>query len=272
MTIVTDDAAIWAQFGDAPERPDIYMRLSDIDLDLPLGKDLLSALRRRRQHADAESRIQVDDKAAYVRALSDITLDIESGDRVGLVGANGAGKSTLLRVLAGIYAPTRGKCSVRGKISTLFTSTVGVNPNASGRENIFLSGRTLGMSRARIASIEQGVIDFADLQEFIDLPIHTYSSGMRARLGFAIATALEPEILLIDEVFGVGDTAFRRKAEARVSEIMRNAGILVIATHAEGIIRQFCNKVCWIDAGHLAFYGDLDQGLGLYAASTKSAV
>lgn len=253
----------------ASANPDVWIELSGVDLDLPLDRRVFGLVFRPKIDPPAGSRIHVGRGGSFVRALSDIDLKIESGHRVGLVGANGAGKSTLLRVLAKIYEPTRGRCTVRGRLSTLFSSTVGVNPNASGRENIFLSARTLGMSRARIAEIEDDIIEFADIGEFIDLPLYTYSSGMRTRLGFAIATALEPEILLVDEVFGVGDQDFRQKAEARIGAIMRSAGILVMASHANGILKEFCNRVCWIDQGRIAFYGPVEEGLRQYAASLK---
>lgn len=249
--------------------PNARIELTDVDLDLPLDKKIMGVIFRPKFEPQEGSRVHIGRSGSFVRALSDVNLTIESGDRVGLIGSNGAGKSTLLRVLAKIYTPTRGKCSVTGRISTLFVSTVGVNANASGRENIFLSARTLGMSRAKIAQIEQDVIDFADVGDFIDLPLSTYSTGMRTRLGFAIATALEPEILLVDEVFGVGDKEFRKKAEARIANILRSAGILVMASHNNGIMREFCNKVCWIDQGKVAFYGAVVEGLRLYAASIK---
>ncbi len=257
----------------APEQRNasISIRLDDVDLDLPLDKDLRGFFSRRREASPGPSRVRVEKDGSYVQALCDVTLNVEAGHRVGLIGANGAGKSTLLRVMAGIYAPTRGKYAAQGKISTLLTSTVGMNANATGRENIFLSARTLGMSRAKIDAIEDGVIEFADIGEFIDLPLHTYSAGMRARLGFGIATALDPEILLIDEVFGVGDASFKQKAEARMLHIMQRAGILVMATHSDALIRQFCNSVCWLDQGRVKFYGDVKEGLALYAASIANA-
>lgn len=249
----------------------ISIRLDGVDVDLPLDKDLRGFFSHRRETSSGSSRVRVDKNGSYVQALSDVTLNVQAGHRVGLIGANGAGKSTLLRVMAGIYAPTRGKYAAEGKISTLLTSTVGMNANATGRENIFLSARTLGMSRAKIDAIEEGVIDFADIGEFIDLPLHTYSAGMRARLGFGIATALDPEILLIDEVFGVGDAAFKQKADARMTQIMQRAGILVMATHSDALIRQFCTSVCWLDQGRVKFYGDVKQGIALYAASVVKA-
>lgn len=252
-----------------PSTPGIFVRLDDVDLDLPLAKTLGSILFRPDKEGSIHDRIQTTRAGRYVSALTEISLDIDSGQRVGLIGANGAGKSTLLRVLAGIYAPTRGRREVKGKISTLLVSTAGMNANATGRENIFLSGRTLGMSRAMITEMEPDVIAFADLGEFIDLPLHTYSSGMRTRLGFAIATALDPEILLVDEVFGVGDASFRKKAEARMTALLGRAGILVLATHADSLIRQFCTRVCWLNQGRLAFYGEVDEGLARYAAAIK---
>ena len=252
--------------GNAAAASQAAIELKGVELDLPLDKRVFGFVFRPSVEAPPGSRIHVTRRGSFVRALSEIDLKIGPGERVGLVGVNGAGKSTLLRVMAEIYEPTRGRCAVRGRVSTLFSSAVGVNQNASGRENIFLSARTLGMSRAKIAEMEEDIVAFADIGEFIDLPLYTYSSGMRTRLGFAIATALEPEILLVDEVFGVGDAEFRRKAEARIAHILRRAGVLVIATHNDRIVREFCSHVCLLSEGKVAFYGPVEEGLALYAA------
>ncbi|MEL7490843.1 MAG: ATP-binding cassette domain-containing protein [Pseudomonadota bacterium] len=247
-----------------------FIHLKDVDLDLPVGGRPLAGLFQRRKRASHDARLDIENNVGFVRALRNITLNIDSGDRVGLVGVNGAGKSTLLRVLAGIYAPTRGEYASQGKISTLFSSVVGMNQNASGRENILLSGRTLGMSRNEIAAVEQEIVDFADLGDFIDLPIRLYSAGMKTRLGFAIATAINPEILLIDEVFGVGDRNFSKRANERIVRVVGQAGILVLATHSDLTITRFCNKVCWIDKGEVRFLGEVEEGIEKYRASSQN--
>ncbi len=193
--------------------------------------------------------------------LDDITLEIHAGDRVGLIGPNGAGKSSLLRVMAGIYAPTDGCVELNGRVSTLFAPNIGMSDNASGVENVYISARTLGLSRAQIAAARDEIIDFADLGDFIHLPMRTYSAGMKMRLGFAIATAVEPDILLIDEVFGAGDAAFRERAKMRMSMLMDRAGVMVMATHSDGVIKNFCNRVIWLDKGKVRFDGDAEAGL-----------
>lgn len=246
-----------------------FIRLKDVSLDLPVGGRPFAGLFSRGK-PDGNYATGRRESAGFVKALDGVSMSIEAGDMVGLIGVNGAGKSTLLRTLAGIFKPSAGTYEAEGKISTLFSATVGMKINASGRENIFLSGRTIGMSRAEIAAVQDEIVDFADLGEFIDLPIRTYSAGMKARLGFAITTAIDPEILLIDEVFGVGDRKFSQRANERIKRVVGQAGILVLATHSDLTIRRFCNKVCLMDAGRIAFYGDVEEGLSLYADSSTS--
>ncbi len=242
-----------------------YLRLRSVCLDLPIGGKSIKSLFTGPRAADGESRIVNQPGSQICRTLKDVSLDIVSGERVGLIGANGAGKTSLLRVLAGIYAPTRGEYAAEGEISTLFTATVGMEPNASGRENIFLAGRTLGLSRAQIAAVTDDIIAFADLGEFINHPIRLYSAGMKTRLGFAIITAVQPEIVLIDEVFGAGDASFYKRANERIKSIIDSAGILVLATHSPSIIRSTCQRVLWLDQGEIVFDGDVEEGLKRYA-------
>ncbi|MEO1251514.1 MAG: ATP-binding cassette domain-containing protein [Pseudomonadota bacterium] len=248
-----------------------FVRLNDVDLDLPIGRGAFSSLLRSGPRDTASDRIGKEGPGGVVHALRNVTINIESGDRVGIVGLNGAGKSTLLRVLAGIYQPTRGAYEAQGRISTLFSSTIGMNPMASGRENIFLSARTLGLSRRQVVEIEEEVIEFADLGDFLELPIRLYSDGMRARLGFAIATAIDPEILIVDEVFGVGDAAFQQRADQRIAKVMGSAGILVMASHSNNLIKRFCDKVCWVENGGIRFFGPVDEGIDVYGAGSKKS-
>ena len=233
-----------------------YVRLESIKLYLPVGGYSLRAMFAPRGLSDEASRILNEEGGRYCKALDDVSFELNSGDRVGLIGVNGAGKSSLLRVLAGIYQPTDGAIETAGRVSTLFAPNIGMNENASGAENIYISARTIGMSRAQIAAARDDIIRFADIGEFIDMPMRTYSAGMRMRLGFAIATAIEPEILLIDEVFGAGDAAFRARAQDRMKTLTDRAGIMVMATHSEGVIKEACNRVIWLEEGRIKRDGD----------------
>ncbi|MEO1659107.1 MAG: ABC transporter ATP-binding protein [Pseudomonadota bacterium] len=245
-----------------------YLNLESVDLDLPVGgRSLRSFFARNQRPPEGEGRIAKTDVGQVCRTLQDVSISMRSGERVGLIGHNGAGKSSLLRVLAGIYAPTRGKYEAHGQISTLFSPTVGMEANASGRENIFLAGRTIGFSRAQIAEVTDDIIEFADLGEFIEHPVRLYSAGMKTRLGFAIVTAIRPEIVLIDEVFGAGDAGFYAKANQRIKSIIEGAGILVMATHSPAIIGSICERVICLRQGQVIFDGDVNEGLELYAKS-----
>ncbi len=247
------------------------IRLTSVNLDLPVGVKSLKSLFTRKPAPASDPGGGHRVQGEVCKVLQDINLEINSGEKVGLIGVNGAGKSSLLRVLAGIYAPTEGAYEAQGKISTLFTATVGMQNNASGRENIFLSARTLGLSRAQIAAVRDDIIEFAELGEFIDLPVRLYSAGMKMRLGFAIATSIKPEILLIDEVFGAGDVRFRKRANERIKTIIEGAGLLVLATHSEAAIKNFCERVIWLDQGEIRFDGATEEGLERFRNAGKTA-
>ena len=245
------------------------LKLNSAKLYLPIGRQSLRSVFQSRASSGSDARFLDEDGARFCKVLDDISLEVQAGDRVGLIGPNGAGKSSLLRVMAGIYAPTDGSVEINGQVSTLFTPNIGMNDNASGVENVYISARTLGMSRAQIAAVRDDIIEFADLGDFIHLPMRTYSAGMKMRLGFAIATAVEPDILLVDEVFGAGDAAFRERAQNRMTTLMDRAGVMVLATHSDGVIRSFCNRVIWLDKGRLRFYGDAETGLKKFRESIK---
>ena len=238
-----------------------YINLNTVDLYLPVGGQSLKTLFRKQQPAPQNARIRRAQGEHACVALDDITFGVKAGERIGLVGHNGAGKSSLLRVLAGIYCPSRGSIEAQGNISTLFTATIGMNDNLSGRENIFHSARTLGMSRSQIARANDDIIAFTALGDFIEMPLRTYSDGMKMRLGFAIATAIEPEILLIDEVIGTGDAHFQTRAKERLSSLIDRTGIIVLASHSERIIRDFCKRVIWLEQGKIQLDGDTDTVL-----------
>jgi ABC-2 type transport system ATP-binding protein/lipopolysaccharide transport system ATP-binding protein len=179
---------------------------------------------------------------ASIRALEEITLDIHDGDRLGLIGHNGAGKSTLLRVMARCYEPTAGTIEVEGRISPLFNTAMGMDPDDTGYENIFNIGLFLGMTPDEVRHKVDEVEDFAELGAYLNLPVRIYSTGMMVRLSFGIATAIQPEILLLDEGLGAGDARFAEKAKRRVDELIERSSILVLATHGDAMMLEMCTK------------------------------
>jgi ABC-type polysaccharide/polyol phosphate transport system ATPase subunit len=203
-------------------------------------------------------------RAPVIWALRDVDLVCGEGQVVGVVGPNGAGKSTLCLVLSRILEPDEGTARVRGHVSTLLSLGAGFNRELSGRENILLNAAFLGIGRKEIGQRMDAIVEFADLGEFIDQPIRFYSNGMRSRLGFAIATALDPEILVLDEVLSVGDSAFRAKSQARIEEMMARSRLIVIVSHATSFLRSVCTHCLWLDRGHMRMYGEAGAVLDGY--------
>jgi lipopolysaccharide transport system ATP-binding protein len=200
----------------------------------------------------------------FVNALRGVNLEIQQGERVGLIGHNGSGKSTLLRVMAGVYPLVSGSVSVAGRIGTLLELGVGFEAEATGRENIYYRGMAMGYSRRALARHEREIVEFCGLGDFIDLPVRTYSAGMYVRLAFAISTQFSPEVLLVDEVFGAGDATFQARARERMMSIVRKAGIFVIATHDVNLVRQICTRVVWLETGRVVSDGPPDSVLSEY--------
>jgi lipopolysaccharide transport system ATP-binding protein len=219
--------------------------------------------------AAASGRLAKDQQQrVVVRALSDINLHLESGDRLGLIGSNGAGKTTLLRVLAGIYEPVLGNLRVKGSLNALLDPNLGMNMELTGRENILLRGLYNGLPRSALPRLEEDVAEFAELADFLDLPVRIYSAGMVVRLGFALATAIKPQILLMDEWFLAGDATFMEKARHRLEEMVRGADILVLSSHQIAIVRNWCSRVVWLDQGQIIADGSTDEVLDRYLGST----
>jgi ABC-2 type transport system ATP-binding protein len=189
-------------------------------------------------------------------ALHDVSADIEAGTTVGLIGANGSGKSTLLKVLAGILQPTRGTVSTRGRIASLLELGAGFNGELSGRENVYLNASLLGLSRRETDRLFDAIVDFSELEEFIDNPVKHYSSGMYVRLGFSVAVHVDPDILLIDEVLAVGDEHFARKCLAKITEFQSEHRTILFVTHGLGQVEQLCHRALVLDHGRLHFDGD----------------
>ena len=188
-------------------------------------------------------------------ALREVSFAVHHGDSLGIIGPNGAGKSTLLQVLAGIITPSEGDVAVDGHVSSLLTLGVGFDQDLSGTDNIRLAGAFMGIDHNLVEERLPAIVDYADLGPFIDAPIKTYSSGMRARLGFAIATSVEPDILLLDEVLSTGDAAFRAKSKQRVGELVREAKAIVLVTHDMNWVNEYCNRAMLIEKGHIAALG-----------------
>lgn len=201
-------------------------------------------------------------------ALRHVSFAVESGETVGIIGRNGSGKSTLLRVIAGIYPPDEGSVSVDGEVSTLFSLGTGFNTELSGRDNIYLNGVMMGLSKSQVAGISDTVIEFAELGDFIDMPVRTYSSGMQSRLGFAIAMHSYKDIVLIDEIMGPGDAAFRQKAEAEMSKIIGEKTVLLVS-HSMPTIEQFAGRVIWLDKGVIVAMGEPREVIEQYLAASK---
>ena len=211
------------------------------------------------------------DGPTHFWALQDVSFRVEHGDCLAVIGPNGAGKSTLLQVLAGIIQPTQGSIDVRGQISSLLTLGAGFDQDLTGRDNILLAGAFLGIDDADMRIRLPGIIDFADIGRFIDAPIRTYSSGMRARLGFSIATAVDPDVLLLDEVLGTGDEVFRAKSQARVQELMKAARGIVLVTHDMHWVTELCYRAMLLEKGRVVALGTPDDIVRLHHEHSAAA-
>jgi len=190
-------------------------------------------------------------KYQHFLALNDISLTIKKGEIVGIIGHNGAGKSTLLKLISRVLTPTSGRVWVRGKVAPLLELGAGFHPELTGRENIYLNSAILGLTRKEIDEKVPGIIDFSELHEFIDAPIRTYSSGMSARLGFAVATDTNPDILILDEIMAVGDEAFQRKSEARIKTFFEKGITILLVSHNMDTIEKLCTRAVWLDHGEV---------------------
>ena len=189
-------------------------------------------------------------------ALSDVSFQVQRGDILGIVGFNGAGKSTILKILAGVLKPTSGKVSVVGSIAPLIEVGAGFDPELTAKENVFLNGAILGYSKNFIEERYEQIIEFAELKDFVNVPVKNFSSGMYARLGFAIATMVKPDILIVDEVLSVGDYKFQEKCEKRIQNMIHDNVTIILVSHEMGMIERLCNKVLWLDHGIVKDFGD----------------
>jgi ABC-type polysaccharide/polyol phosphate transport system ATPase subunit len=210
--------------------------------------------------------LKSENNAISIKALDSISLEIEHGDRVGLIGHNGAGKSTLLRVLSRIYEPSSGHIKIEGKVSPLLDLMFGIEPEYTGYENILTRGVLLGLTRREIRSKIDAIAEFTGLGDYLSVPTRTYSAGMQLRLAFGVATSIAPEILVLDEVVGTGDFAFMKKAKEKLNALISMSNIVVLATHSHDMILDICNKVIVMKEGKVDFYGDVKEGIDRYQA------
>lgn len=210
-------------------------------------------------------------KKRKIHALNNISFQIYQGEKVGIIGYNGAGKSTLLSVITGVYIPDDGTVETYGKISPLLSLGAGFDYNYSGRENIFLNGAVLGYEKQFLLDKLDEIIEFSELEEFIDLPIKNYSSGMLAKLGFSIATIVEPDILIIDEILGVGDVNFQKKSHDKIKSIMDGKTTVLLVSHSIPQIRELCDKAIWIDKGKVREIGEVNQVCDNYLKDAEKA-
>jgi len=199
-----------------------------------------------------------------VRSLSDITLSLENGDRLGLIGHNGSGKTTLLRLLSKIYEPTFGSCKIEGKISPMLNLSQGMEAEFTGYENISVRGTILGWTQKQIKQHIDQIAEMTGLGDYLAMPVRTYSSGMMVRLAFAISTSIDPEILLIDEVFGAGDANFIDRARNKMISLLKSSSIVVLASHSDDLIREFCNKALLLEGGQIKYFGNVKTALATY--------
>jgi len=242
-----------------------FLRLRDVFVEFPIYQGgsrslklaLLATSTAGNLGRDAYDRVNV-------RALNDISFDVEDGERLGLLGVNGSGKTTLLKVLAGIYRPTRGRFQASGHVAALLDANVGLNPEATGRENIILRGMYMGIHPKEMRRNVDEVAEFSELGTYLDMPVRTYSSGMMVRLAFATSTCIQPEILLMDEWLAAGDARFLAKAQRRLERFVRGSSIMVLASHSLELLETWCTRGVLLEYGRIKAIGDIKDVVRVY--------
>lgn len=243
---------------------DISVKVEDVSMRFNLSKEKHDSLK---EYFIALMKHEL--KFDEFWALKDISFELEKGDRLGIMGLNGAGKSTLLKVIAGVFKPTTGNVQRTGVLAPLIELGAGFDPQYTGLENIYLYGACLGYSHKFIDEKVDDIIEFSELRKFIDVPLKNYSSGMRARLGFAIATVVEPDILILDEVLSVGDAKFRRKSEDRLKKLLEKGVTVLFVSHNTEQVEMLCNKAMILEGGKMVAYGDVKEVTEKYRAITE---
>lgn len=229
---------------------DIAIRVQDVSIRFNMSRDRVDSIKEYVIRA-MKGQLFFDE----FWALKDVSFDVKKGEVFGLVGLNGAGKSTILKVVAGVLKPTKGQVMVNGSIAPLIELGAGFDPDLTARENVFMNGAILGYDTAYMKERYQEIMDFAELEAFADVPVKNFSSGMYARLGFAIATMVKPEILIVDEILAVGDFRFQEKCRKRIAELIEGETTVLIVSHSNEMIKSFCNRVAWLEHGELREIG-----------------
>lgn len=246
------------------------IQLKNVSLYFPIyGFGSRSLKKRLLESFTTGGLLKFTDSIVTIEALKDISLSIHDGDRIALIGHNGSGKSTLLKVLAGIYEPQKGRMQIDGRVSSILDIPLGMDHEASGYENIKIRSMLLRLSKEQMRELIPSIEDFTQLGSFLKMPVRTYSSDMLIRLAFALSTMLIPDILLIDEVIRVGDSAFVEKAQVRLEQIIYRSRILIVASHSTKELKRFCNKALWLEHGIIKKYGPLDDVSIAYQESFK---
>jgi ABC-type polysaccharide/polyol phosphate transport system, ATPase component len=234
--------------------PEIAISVKDVSMQFNLEKERTDNLK--------EFLIKLlKKKMVYdeFQALKNVSFQVKKGDSFAIVGSNGSGKSTMLKIISGIYKPTKGEIEVNGTVAPLIELGAGFDMELSGRENIFLNGAVLGYSKKFLSEKYNYIVEFSELEEFIDVPLKNYSSGMLARLGFSIATIVQPDILIVDEILSVGDYLFQEKCERRLNEMIQNGTTLILVSHSIEQVRKVCRNAVWIDKGNVKAVGDVNE-------------
>jgi homopolymeric O-antigen transport system ATP-binding protein len=246
-----------------------FIRLRNLSVEFPIYQGSHRSLKKLLLPASLQGNLARDNMDRInVRALSDISVDFRDGDRVALIGYNGAGKTTLLKVLAGIYIPTRGQIYSQGKVSSLFAVNVGVDPEATGRENIILRGMYMDVHPREMRPRIDEVAAFTELGAYLDMPVRTYSAGMSVRLAFTASTCIPPDILLMDEWISAGDARFLEKAHKRMADLIGSSNIMVLASHSMQLLREWCNRGILLEQGRIVVDGSVDDAITAYQRSS----
>jgi len=242
-------------FGGEISMKEVSILVEEVSLSFPKKKSILNIFSRS--------------KSEDFLALENISFSVKKGEVIGIIGRNGCGKSTLLRVIAGIFSPDMGQCKSSGKISLLAGLGTGFTGHLTGRQNALLYGSILGHNEKLMKKLMPEIVSFSELESFIDEPLRTYSAGMKARLGLAVASALNPEILLIDEVLGVGDPVFKEKSKAKILEMVADAGTVVLVSHSFGLMTSICDRVIHMNEGKIMFEGNSKEAIASYYESEE---
>lgn len=259
------------RFGSETGGP-IGVEVRDVVLDYPLYRVKPQLLATELLRGATGGLVSAGAKLPIVRALRGVSFNLQPGDRVGLVGHNGAGKSSLLKILAGIYPPASGSICVRGRVVSTLNISLGMEPDATGYENIVIRGLLMGLKRSEINEKIPDIAEFTELGKYLDMPVRIYSAGMATRLAFATITAMDADILLMDEVIGAGDASFVDKAEARLNRFLSRSKILVLASHGDQTIRKLCNRALLLEHGQVIADGEPDGVLATYRQRVVKAV